>query len=385
MRRHTVIATVLVAAAPLFVGAPAQAVPESPAIALTWQSIAYTTVYPAKAVPVGTVFLAYTSRAVHQAARASLNTTGSSETAAVAQAAHDVLAHYFPTAQGTLDTKLAESLALVPDGAAQDLGVAIGAQAADAVIADRAGDGVEDSSVVYAKPDGIGVWQADGRGFVGVWLGYVDRFVGGRPVPVDGPDAVGTAAYRADLAEVRAVGRAGADADKAAVANFFAGTSPAVFGNALIAYLSANPRTLMETTELFADINNATAEGVRQAWRLKHRVGFWRPFEAIQQDDGDPLTTEDPSWTPVLVTPPYPEYSSGHQVVTSSFTGVVDCHLGNVPLTLTIAGGATRSYTSLETMRMDAFNSRIWGGIHFRDAMEDSYEIGSTIVARVCG
>ena len=194
MRRPLILATTLLASAPLLVGPPPSqaAEPESPAIAMTWEGIALSTVFPATPAAIAPAYLAYTSRAMHQAARTSLHADGSSETAAVAQAAHDVLVHYFPDAGGTLDTRLTESLAGVPDGAGQDLGVAIGAEAADELIADRADDGLNDTSIVYTKPDGIGVWQPDGRGFVGVWLGFMDRFVGGHPVPVDGPDPVGT-------------------------------------------------------------------------------------------------------------------------------------------------------------------------------------------------
>ena len=85
----------------------------------------------------------------------------------------------------------------------------------------------------------------------------------------------------------------------------------------------------------------------------------------------------------MLTTPPYPEYPSGHQGVTSAFTGVVACHLGDIPLTL-VGATSSRSYSTLELLRIDALNSRIWGGIHFRDAMDDSYVIGSTYARRVC-
>ena len=153
-----------------------------------------------------------------------------------------------------------------------------------------------------------------------------------RPGPVGGP------AYRADLAEVRADGRDGADPDKAATATFFNVPGFALYRNALIAHLRAQPLSLHDTTDLFADLDRATAEGMRQTWRHKFTEGFWRPTAAITSDDGDPLTQPVPDWTSVLPVPPYPEWPSGHGTLTGAFAETVRCHLGDIPLTLNGAG-----------------------------------------------
>ena len=215
------------------------------------------------------------------------------------------------------------------------------------------------------------------------WYGFVDRIVGGRPVVVDGPDPVGSPAYRADLAEVQADGRAGADPEKAATATFFNVPGFALYRNALIAYLRGHPLGLAETTDLFADLDRATAEAMRQTWRHKFTEGFWRPTAAITSDDGDPLTEPVPGWTSVLPVPPYPDWPSGHGTLTGAFAETVRCHLGDIPLTLNGAGDP-RTYASLAALEHDAFMSRIWGGIHFRDAMDDAYLIGHTVARRAC-
>lgn len=354
--------------------------PESAEVALAWQATAVSTVpfSPAKSL-----YLAFTSQAVDKAVRHSLRAAGSSETAAVAQAAHDVLAAYFPAASGTLDARLAESLSGVPDGPAQDRGVAIGAEVAAEQVANRVGDGRNDPSVVYSASPGAGVW-IDTRPMATPWYGFVDRVHGGRPVPVDGPDPVGSPAYRADLAEVQAVGRNGADAAKAATATFFNVDGFALYRNGLIAHLRAHPIGLAATTGLFADLDVASAEALRQVWRLKLTEGFWRPTAAITGDDGDPLTAPVPDWSAALPIPPYPEYPSGHGALTGSFAEAVRCHLGEIPLTITGAGGPPRTYPSLAAMEQAAFVSRIWGGIHFRDAMDDAYTIGHTVARQVC-
>lgn len=375
----TAVVAAGLAAAPGVPGAVA-ATPTPAEVALDWQGAALTTVpfSPAQAL-----YLSFTSTAVDRAARKSLRTTSSSEVAAVARAAHDVLVEYFPGSAGALGTRLEASLAQVPDGPAETRGSEIGAEAAAAVIESRAGDGRGDATIVYTAQPGVGVW-VDPRPMATPWYGFVDRVDGGRPVVVDGPDPVGSAAYRADLAEVRDDGRAGADPAKAATATFFNVPAFALYRNALVTHLRAHPLGLAEVTDLFADLDRATAEGVRQTWRHKFTEGFWRPGAALTSDDGDPLTEQVPGWTPVLPVPPYPEYPSGHGTLTGAFAETVRCHLGDIALTLNGAGGS-RTYASLATLEQDAFMSRIWGGIHFRDAMDDAYLIGHTVARRACG
>ena len=354
--------------------------PESAEIALEWQETALSTVpfSPAQAL-----YLSFTSTAVDRAVHKSLDRANSSETAAVARAAHDILVEYFPTASSALDAKLVDSLAGVPDGPAEAQGVGIGAEAADELIASRVGDGRGDPSIVYSADPGIGVW-VDSRPMAVPWYGFVDRVMGGRPVVVDGPDPVGSAAYRTDLAEVQADGRAGADSEKAATATFFNVPAFALYRNALIAHLRAHPLSVAATTDLFADLDRATAEAMRQTWRHKFTEGFWRPTAAITSDDGDPLTEPVPGWTSVLPVPPYPEWPGGHGTITGAFAETVRCHLGDISLTINGAG-APRTYDSLTALEQDAKMSRIWGGLHFRDAMEDAYLIGHTVARRACG
>ena len=355
-------------------------VPESAEVALAWQETALSTV---PFSPAQSVYLSFTSRAVDRAVGHSLKAANSSETAAVAQAAHDVLLEYFPGAASALAAKLTQSLAGVPDGAGEDRGRSIGAEAADEQIASRVGDGRGDASVVFSEPSGIGVWQ-DSRPMAVAWYGFIDRMAGGEPVKVDGPDPVGSAAYRAELAEVQAVGREGADAEKAALARYFNVPAFGLYRTGLIAHLRAHPLSLAETADLFADLDVASAEAMRQAWKLKFTVGYWRPVTALTSDDGDPLTEPVPDWTSVLPLPPYPDYPSGHGTLTGAFAGIVRCYLGDIPLTITGNTGVPRTYGSLTAMEHDAFLSRIYGGIHFRDAMEDAYLIGHTVAAGVC-
>ena len=94
-----------------------------------------------------------------------------------------MLAEYFPASAANLDADLAASLAMVPDGKKQAIGVSIGAAAADRMIASRVDDGRNDASVVYSKTPAPGIWQpAPGGAMALPWLGFVDPVVDVAPV-----------------------------------------------------------------------------------------------------------------------------------------------------------------------------------------------------------
>ena len=191
-------------------GPPAAAeAPLASSVALDWQRTAIRTIFaettPTPPPPVGAVYLSFTSLAVYDAVRHVRGGTAVA-TAAVATAAHDVLWQYFPASRAHLDEDLADSLALVPDDDKQDLGVEIGAAAADRMIASRVGDGRGDASVVYSKAPGIGVWQPPATGMAIAWLAFLRPVVDVPAVALDGPDPVGSAAYAIDYEEVRTMG-----------------------------------------------------------------------------------------------------------------------------------------------------------------------------------
>jgi hypothetical protein len=126
------------------------------------------------------------------------------------------------------------------------------------------------------------------------------------------------------------------------------------------------------------------ADTVICTWKAKREVAFWRPITAIQ-------TTTDPTWTPMIVTPPYPEYPSGHASLSGSMSsGLEELSPGGFDLELrTSIPGASptvpptaptiRHYTSGVSLDRATMNARIWLGIHFRDAMIDVNRMGHRI------
>ena len=129
------------------------------------------------------VYLAYVSTAMDRAVNPG-ERNGQSADAAVAQAAHDVLVHYFPARTSDLDALLAASLATVPDGAAKRDGIRYGGLVADKVLRDRADDGLQtpiaSTSVFPTLPVGPGVWRLTPAAFARPqtpWMANMRPFV----------------------------------------------------------------------------------------------------------------------------------------------------------------------------------------------------------------
>jgi hypothetical protein len=374
--------------------APPPTPPDPATVVLDWERVLLETVYgptlpPITPIPTGAPLLGYTSVAMYDGLRRAAR-VGGSQPAAVAQAAHDVLTTYYPT-DADLAPALAASLGSIPDGTAKTRGINAGAAAAAAMVGRVEDPRLNPDNIVYDKAPAAGVWQPTSAPFLGPWLGFLDKLVVKRPIKVDGPDPITSAAYAFDYQEVKNVGAAsGADrtARQTEVAQFFNGNPPVMYGAALIQHLTTNPLTLRQTARLFAAMHGALTDAVITCWRLKYD-GYWRPFQAINggATDGNPATVADPAWTPLIPNPPYPDYVSGHACVTGSHIETLRRLLGEeTSLTLTsnnpLSTQPTRTFATLGEIEFDAFHARIWGGLHFRDAMEDGYSVGHAAARR---
>ena len=180
-------------------------------------------------------------------------------------------------------------------------------------------------------------------------------------------------------------------ADEALTARFFSVNPHIMYRNAVCDLLTTSPMGLRDTTRLFATIDTAGATAAIETFRLKFEVGFWRPSEAINdlRDDGNSATDPQPGWLPLVPNPIYSDYTSGHASATAPFAEVMRRTFGDdVSLTLTKPNPApappeVRTYTTLSDLEHDALHARIWGGLHFRDAMEDGYYLGHKTARRV--
>ena len=362
-------------------------------VLLNWERIALRTVYTdaSAQVPVGVPVLGFTSLAMHRAVQASMSRDRkSSERAAVIQAAYQVLKHYYPGLKGKLGADRAASLAHVHSGPAKRFGIKVGKRAGRGVLSERAGDHYLDPNIHYTKPPAPGIWQpTSGTDMLGGWIGSLRHLLVKKNVKVDGPDALTSSAYTTQFEEVKSLGRSNSTTRTQAqrqTALFFNANAVSQLSDALVRYLERRPLSLSATARLFAAMHGAQTDSLIQCWRLKRDVGFWRPFQAIRDAelDGNPATTEDNTWAPLIPNPNYSDYVSGHGCVTSSAVEVIRQTLGEeTRLYLTHPTLPTRSYPLLSEWEDDAFLARIWGGLHFRTAMVDAYRIGHITARRV--
>lgn len=366
---------------------------DDPQVVLDWERIVFRTVYvdTATPIPVGVPVLGFVSVAMHRAVTRSVHVRGSSETAAAATAAHDVLVHYYPGSAAPLATDLATSLAGI-SAPARAKGARIGARAAADMLASRVGDRYLDPSIHYVKTAGPGVWQPSppATDMLAPWLGSLRPLFLTTPVRVAGPFALTSSAYAAEYDEVRRLGSASSverTAEQTATAAFFNSNSATMVGDALIRYLEMHPIGLPATARMFAMIHGAMTDSAIQVWRLKRDVGFWRPSQAIAGADGDgnPATATEAGWTPLVPNPNYSDYVSGHAGLTGPAVEVIRRTLGeDTRLELRSVNSPTpRTYPHLSELELDAFHARIWSGLHYRRAMVDGYRIAHRTAERV--
>ncbi|MEU6146027.1 vanadium-dependent haloperoxidase [Streptomyces sp. NPDC047081] len=315
-----------------------------------------------------------------------------SSEAAAAAAAHRILLTYFPASQKRIEAAYTASLAKIPDGKAERDGVAFGEKAAAHIVRLREGDG-RGAPVTFDKPPAPGVWRptlpADAP-MVDPWLAKVRPMVLNssdqlRPGP---PPALTSKTYTKDFAEVKAMGaRTGSGRTDAQTetGRFFGDVLPVQFQAAYRGYVERHGLDIVEAARLFAATGTATADASITAWNTKLTYGQWRPITAVRlaDTDGNPATSPDPDWLPLLDTPAYPDYMSGHctndgatMKVLSRLTG------GDIDFRISSAvTGTTRTYTSAADYNRDVINARVWAGIHFRTSDIVANDVGTRIGA----
>lgn len=119
----------------------------------------------------------------------------------------------------------------------------------------------------------------------------------------------------------------------------------------------------------------------------KYHFNFWRPITAIREgnNDGNPGTVGDPMWTPFVVTPPYPDYSSGANSLAASILTTLQLFFGTDDFdfaVLSTVGGLTtnpRPYQRFSDAMRDVVEVRILQGIHFRSADDEGRRQGARV------
>jgi hypothetical protein len=275
--------------------------------------------------------------------------------AAIAQAAHDTLAALFPSQAARLDVLLAEDLDRQPGWRPRPAGIALGRQAAAAILALRAGDGSQHAEprvgIDYFTSDQPGKWRQDPISRIplalGAHWGSVTPFVlrSADQFRVPPPPAMDSAEYAAAFDETKRLGGDGMvtpterTAEQTEIGIFWAydGTpslcAPPRLYNQIAVEIADRQRTPpVELARLLALVNVSMADAGIAIWESKYFHNCWRPVTGIRESDagtgptgagdGNPATAGDPNFTPLGApasnlngpnfTPPFPAYPSGH-------------------------------------------------------------------------
>ena len=313
---------------------------------------------------------------------------GASQEAAAAQAAHDVLTALIPTtgAVQTFDAALAAKLVTIEPGRAMQ-GVIVGKNAAAAVLAWRQNDGWEVAPPPYVLPPLSGLWQPTPPAFAPA--GFT-QFPGVKPfallsatqfLPPRFPELT-SSEYAVAFDEVKLLGAANSatrTVEQTQTALLFAGvitSTPmfAVWNNVTRDVARSHSFSLVDTARVFALVNASINDGVQTSHTSKFIYGLWRPVTTIRRADEDlnALTAPDPTWLPLLVTPPYPSYSGNMACMGASAARTLANVFGtnDIAVTATWVGNAgnadvSRTYAGFWQLAEEQARSRVYGGIHF--------------------
>jgi hypothetical protein len=323
---------------------------------------------------------------------------GASRRAAAIQAAYGTLVALYPAQKDGLDAQRQTSLAgITDDGDWQhsesiQRGIDWGQSVADAIIAWRSSDGFTPPPPPFLGGTAVGQWRPTPPGFL---VGAGPQFATMTPWVLtapwqfrpSGPQALDSDQYATDFNEVKSLGSSTSSTRtdfQTEIARFWSGNTVLYWNRIALTMSAQNNFTLSDNARLFALLNLAMADAAIACWDAKYTYVFWRPITAIQlaDTDGNSATDPDPSWTPLLVTPNFPEYPSAHATVSPAAAVVLQSLIGDSgPFTLDseILPGVLHTFNSFTDAADEAFVARIFGGIHFRSSCQDGHALGVAV------
>ena len=325
--------------------------------------------------------------------RAKLNQApGASVEAAVAAATRTALSKLMPAQQAVIDADYQALLGSVPDGPAKTAGIAVGEQAAAAIVSLCADDGMV-APDVYRPRTEAGVYIPTMTPAVPHWgkrrpwvLARGDQL---RPGP---PPALTSETWARDYNEIKAVGARNSTQrtpEQTAIAKFWEATAPVVYWPIARSVASTPGRDVTDNARLFAVAAMAMDDALIAVFDAKYTYNFWRPVTAIRNGDidGNNATERDGSWTPFVDTPMHPEYPCAHCIVSGALGAVLEAEIGPGPApklssASPTAAGAVRTWTSVGDFTKEVAQARIYDGVHYRTSTEVGSAMGKKIGER---
>lgn len=136
----------------------------------------------------------------------------------------------------------------------------------------------------------------------------------------------------------------------------------------------------LKTTQAYAFTSMSMFDALIDSWHLKYKLDLVRPITYIQE-------YIDPEWVPVLQTPPFPEYTSGHSATSASASGILTALFGEnysfTDETQLRYGLKSRTFNSFKEAARQVDSSRFYGGIHYMQGVNEGSRQGYYVAENV--
>lgn len=314
--------------------------------------------------------------------------------AAVAAASQSVLSRLLPKAEPEIEQAYQNALDNIPDGQTRRNGITAGEQAAEAVVAMRAADkvGIPESYRPLTNP---GAYVPTVTPVASTWsanripwgLQSADQFRPEAPPPLD------SERWAQDYNEIKAVGAVDSTVrtdEQTAAARFWIATSPKVYFPVVHSVTMQPNRDPTRNARLFAMTSQAIEDALIAVFDAKYHYSFWRPVTAIRNGDIDNnIATElQENWKPLVTTPMHPEYPCAHCIVSGAVGNMLKVDLGSDPVPVLsssspTAGGATRTWDSIDAFMQEVADARVWEGVHYRYSTEVGTHMGRQVAMQI--
>jgi hypothetical protein len=283
-------------------------------------------------------------------------------------------------------------------------GVALGEQQASTIFALRAHDGFDATPPPYVGAVKPGAWRptppAMLPGRLPQWANMTPwlmtsptQFRPAGPPPMTSAISAGSFNMTQALGSVDGTLRNPARTE---IALFWADedgseTPPGHWLDIAIGIAARRHLDLLGDARLMAMLSAAEADAAIVAWDAKYAYSTWRPVTAIPEaaDSGNAEVTSDSHSAPLLTTPPFPEYISGHSTFSGAAATILARFFGDDRMEFTARTdlpqlrGVEHHFASFSQAAEEAGMSRIYGGIHFLFAHRDGIAAGSKLAQYV--
>lgn len=309
--------------------------------------------------------------------------------AAIASAVMVSLLNLAPEHQSIIDKYYAEEMSSIPDSKSKTDGIDVGQQAAESIWEKRGNDGSM-SPDIYRPSAVAGKYVPTTLPAVPQWcyrnpwmLSRAGQFRPGAP-----PKLTSDIWVR-DFNEVKKMGQANSahrSDEQTKIAKFWEATLPPIYHGLVHSVADMPDRDITQNARLFAAVTRASDDAIIAVFEAKYYYGLWRPVTAIRNADidGNPATQRDAGWIPYISTPMHPEYPCAHCVVAGTVGEILKAEIGDgqMPKLTTVsytAGGAERSWDTVDEFVQEVSEARIYDGVHYRNSTDVGTSMGIQI------